>query len=569
MENLQKRYARFLKATDEIDAVEVQEIYLNAVAGVYDPHSGFLSPYYLEEFDISMRNALVGIGAVLSEKDGYCTIRELVPGGPAERSGKIQVGDKIVGVGQGEDGEIDDVVGVKLRKVVRQIRGKKGAVVRLLVQPADGDPSERSVVRIERDEIKLTDKLAKAELVDVPVEDGRVVKVGVVDLPSFYGAQENERAGTAEDVKALVANLKEAGMQALVLDVRKNGGGYLNEAIDLAGLFMAGGSVLQVRDMSGKVQELRDRMKNALAWNGPLVLLVSRLSASATEIVAGALQNHHRAIIAGDPSTHGKGTVQAVYPFENFSPRQKGAAKITINKWYLPDGNSIQVKGVASDIALPSSLDALPIGEADLDRALPWDAIPSLALEPRAKTGITAGRVSDELLERLKASSARRQDTLPEFAMLKEQVAWNRARARREDFSLQRSVREQERARDNETGDRFEAQSDQFAQALNYPAKEFKLKIAADKTAFNIEEDLELTPEEREWADFGKKPAFDVRLREGERIAADWYALSHPLEKTAVKNPEPDKKAKASSDKKADPEPEKKAKPESDKKVAS
>ncbi len=532
-ENLSKRYARFLKSTDEIEATEVQEVYLNSVAAIYDPHSGFLSPYFLDEFDISMRNSLVGIGAVLSEKDGYCTIRELVSGGPAARSGQLHAGDKIVGVAQGEDGEMTDVVGVKLRKVVRQIRGKKGTVVRILVQPAEGDPSERSIITMERDEIKLTDNLAKAKLFEVPAENGETVKVGVIDLPSFYGAGENdERAGTSEDVKQLIQKLKEKGMQSLVLDVRRNGGGYLNEAIDLTGLLVAGGPLLQVRDTAGKVQELRDRMKNALAWNGPLVLLVSKMSASATEIVAGALQNHNRAVIVGDSKTHGKGTVQAVYPFENLMPKQKGAAKVTIQKWYLPDGNSIQVKGISSDIALPSSLDALPIAEGDLKRALPWDAIPALKLDARASSGVAANSVSDELLKDLGEYSAARRERLPEFSVLDEQVNWNRSQAERKEFSLLRAQREKERAEDTAVRDRLDDELDELA-ASNYKSEEFKLSVVDTQPAFNPDE---VEPEEGEDAEFAKKPVFDIRLREGLRVAADWYALSAqpPSKETAA-----------------------------------
>jgi len=503
----------------------VQEIYLNSVTSVYDPHSAFLSPYFLDEFDISMRNSLVGIGAVLSDKDGYCTIRELIAGGPAERSGKFHAGDKIVGVAQGADGEMMDVIGVKLRKVVRQIRGKKGTVVRLQLQPAEGDPSDRTVITLERDEIKLTDNLAQAQMVEVPTGDGKTVNVGVIDLPTFYGpAQDEERAGTSEDVKELIQTLKDKGMQALVLDLRRNGGGYLNEAIDLTGLFVAGGPVLQVRDMSGKVQELRDLMKNALAWNGPLVLLVSKMSASATEIVAGALQDHNRALIVGDAKTHGKGTVQAVYPFENLLPKQKGAAKITTQKWYLPDGNSIQVKGIASDIVLPSSLDALPIGEGDLDRALPWDSIPSLALEPRADKGLLPNRVTSELVGDLSDRSNERRKALAEFAVLNEQVDWNRGLAQKKEFSLVRAQREQERDKDTAMRDRLDGELAQMSKTLNYKAQDYKLAVAKDKKETHVADEAAVDGEEED-AEFAKKPVFDIRLREAVRVAADWWEL--------------------------------------------
>lgn len=248
--------------------------------------------------------------------------------------------------------------------------------MRLLIEPAS-NPSARKVVTLVRREIKLTTKLAKAAVYTIPVGD-KTVPVGVIDLPAFYGesggTDGSKGFSTSKDVEELLVKLKKMGVKGVVLDLRRNGGGFLNEAVDLAGLFIKTGPVVQVRDAAGRTNRLRDENPK-LVWDGPLVIMVSRLSASATEIVAGALQNHKRAIVVGDKSTHGKGTVQAVYHLENFDPQQKSAAKITVQKWYAPNGDSIQIKGVHSDIVLPSVYDYMEIGEEYKDYAMKWDAM--------------------------------------------------------------------------------------------------------------------------------------------------------------------------------------------------
>lgn len=329
-----RRYERLVENYAKADAVEAQEIYLNTLSRLYDPHSAFLSEYYLEEFDISVRNALVGIGALLQDKDGYCTLAELMPGGPAEECKLLKPGDKILGVGQ-ETGEIVDVIGMKLRNTVKMIRGKENTKVRLLIEPVS-NPSARKIVTLVRREIKLTTKLAKADVYTIPVGD-KTVPIGVIDLPAFYGEGglngESKGFSTTKDVEELLTKLKAMNVKGIILDLRRNGGGFLNEAVDLAGLFIKTGPVVQVRDAGGRTNKLRDENEK-IVWNGPLIILVSRLSASATEIVAGALKDHQRAIIVGDKSTHGKGTVQTVYHLQNFDPEQKSAAKVTIQKWY-------------------------------------------------------------------------------------------------------------------------------------------------------------------------------------------------------------------------------------------
>ena len=436
-----RRYERLVENYAKADAVEAQEIYLNTLSRLYDPHSAFLSEYYLEEFDISVRNALVGIGALLQDKDGYCTLAELMPGGPAEECKLLKPGDKILGVGQ-ETGEIVDVIGMKLRNTVKMIRGKENTKVRLLIEPVS-NPSARKIVTLVRREIKLTTKLAKADVYTIPVGD-KTVPIGVIDLPAFYGEGglngESKGFSTTKDVEELLTKLKAMNVKGIILDLRRNGGGFLNEAVDLAGLFIKTGPVVQVRDAGGRTNKLRDENEK-IVWNGPLIILVSRLSASATEIVAGALKDHQRAIIVGDKSTHGKGTVQAVYHLQNFDPEQKSAAKVTIQKWYAPNGESIQLKGVHSDIVLPSAYDYMEIGEQYKDYAMKWDSISPDAIEQLYGYGLPQGQAealmglltkqSEKLIKRFKETEkfvTRRGPDMKALSKEELDVFWRQAK---------------------------------------------------------------------------------------------------------------------------------------------
>ncbi len=358
-----KRYEKIVENAEKSDAMEIQEIYLHTLCSMYDPHSEFMSEYFLEEFDISIRNSLVGIGAVLQDKDGYCTINELMAGGPAEKSKKIKTGDKIVAVSDAK-GEMVDVIGMKLRKVVKMIRGDKNTTVRLKIEPAN-NTSAAYEISLVRDEIKLTTKLAKAAVYQIPYRD-RTIPIGVIDLPAFYGENETHGAkgfSTTKNVEELLLKLKAQNVKGVILDIRRNGGGFLNEAIDLAGLFIKKGPVVQTKDTAGRQNVLSDENPKVV-WQGPLIVLVSKLSASSSEILAGALKDHKRAIIVGDKNTFGKGTVQTVYNLSNFEPELKSAAKITVQKWYAPNGESIQLKGIQSDISFPSIYDDMKIDEA-------------------------------------------------------------------------------------------------------------------------------------------------------------------------------------------------------------
>lgn len=404
--NILRRYARVLRTLSELDTDEILQIYLSALAHVYDPHSEYMGKPTYENFNINMKLALFGIGATLTMEDGYCTIKALTPGGPAERSGKVKVNDKITFVAQGTNEPVD-VVDMKLNKAVEMIRGAKGTEVRLTIIPADAaDSATTKEVALIRDEIKLEDAEAKAKIFELPAVDGKPpVRVGVIDLPSFYADMGNRAAdhkSTTTDVSKLLRKLMEEKVTGVVLDLRRNGGGSLEESIKLTGLFIKEGPVVQVKDPDGTVTVDKDNDPSVF-YEGPLVVLTSRFSASASEIFAGAMQDYGRALIVGDSSTHGKGTVQTVQELNRFvrnNTNQLGALKFTIRKFYRASGSSTQLKGVVPDIVLPSINNHADVGEGSLPGALSWDTVPSAKYEP-------VNLINGHLAELRKRSEAR------------------------------------------------------------------------------------------------------------------------------------------------------------------
>ena len=458
-----KRYDRLVKNLEEYDSEEITQLYLTALASLYDPHSSYMSVDTLADFAIGIKLALCGIGAVLSSEDGYCVIKELVPGGPADLDARLKVGDKIIGVAQGEGGAFDDIVDMKLRNAVKKIRGAKKTIVRLQVVPVGSSAGEQREIQITRDEVKLAAQQASAAVYDIPKTEAPIQankitsatppaapsppsgswfhelrdrfgkkseettttlgtapttipevlpdawRIGVIDLPSFYGevgGAESSASGngatprsTSQDVEVLLKKLNQAKVDGVILDLRKNGGGLLDEAVTMTGLFIDQGPVVQVRDGKGTVIQRTDDTAGE-TYRGPLLVLTGRRSASASEIAAGALQNYGRALIVGEKSTHGKGTVQAVVELGKFLQKpdksipKAGAVKLTIQKFYLPNGHSTQNRGVVPDISIPSPFDYMKIGEADLPNALPWDEIsPSrfsaVVLDPSLRVMLT------------------------------------------------------------------------------------------------------------------------------------------------------------------------------------
>lgn len=532
---LTTRYERWRKSILDIDSSDVQETYLTTLTQMFDPHTTFLNIEERDRFNQSMQNTLVGIGAQLRDEDGYCTIKELLPGGPAEACRQLEPEDIILKVGQGESGEFVDVVDMKLTKIVELIKGPKDTVVRLFIKPGKS-PSERKTVNITRDRIKLTANLASATVHEVPAPEGdKTLTIGIVVLPSFYGSAPGEaKAKASDDVEELVEKLKALGAEGIILDLRRNGGGYLSEAVNLAGLFISRGPVVQVKSTDGKIRKKFD-FNPKLAWEGPLALLVSRYSASASEIVAGALQNHDRAIIIGDKATHGKGTVQSMIemnaPFLSaVKSRKRSAAKITIQKYYLPSGKSTQNVGVVADVSMPSINEFLPIGEADLPHAMEWDEIPAVNYRRPADEF----RVGEEELKKLRDASLKRQDEEEEFVYLRKNVNWYKGKREQKEFSLNLDKRLKGKAEDEAFTKRLNEEFEELAEKA-FIAKRIRLNVVLEQERRSREARGE-EPKKVEVAEEMDAPSsLDIRRHETLRLMADWIHLRAEAAKVAQK----------------------------------
>ena len=555
---VRRRYERLAKNLKDLEAVDVQEIFLTTLTQMFDPHSTFFSSDTLEDFSISMSLSLVGIGAILTQEDGYCTIRELIPGGPADLDGRLKPNDRIVEVAQiGEDPV--DVIDMKLRKIVKMIRGEKNTAVYLTVLPADAaDPSVREVIDLVRDEVKIAAQRAIASLYQLPGMGEENLSIGVIHLPSFYGDISLNEGGTptstTRDVEELIGMLTEENISGLVLDLRDNGGGLLNEAIDLTGLFIKTGPVVQVRNNRGFIR--RDWDRNAkISYHGPLVVLVSRYSASASEIVAGALQYHGRALIVGDKSTHGKGTVQAVFEIEKlaspsfFNDQPTGAAKLTFQKFYLPNGISTQIEGVISDVPLPSHREFLPIGEADLPHAMLWDEIKPVNWTYSVSELSKDFQPIDETMKsHLKTLSETRQSELEEFSFLKESIAFFKERQETKSFSLKLEKRLELKQSDKLLRDELEAREDEL-EKNSFPSEKITLVETEASPASKVVtegplavDQVNAEPVDEEELEEDDGSSLDIHLRESLRILSDWIDASNLKgADTAATGPSPDK----------------------------
>jgi carboxyl-terminal processing protease len=389
---LRKRYERVLKRVDQVSPDDVFENLMNAYARAFDPHSSYFSPRSSEEYRIQMSLNYEGIGASLAISDDYVTIVSVLEGGPAAVAGTLTVNDRVVGVGQGKDGAFQDVIGWRLDDVVQLIRGKAGTLVRLQILPAGAAPgAAEKVLEFTRNQVTLEAQAAHKDVKTI-VRNGKTLKIGVITVPGFYRDVAAENAGdknyrsTTRDVAKLLTELKGENIDALVLDLRNDGGGYLPEATELTGLFIDHGPVVQVRDTSGRLEVLDDPETRA-AYDGPLAVLVDRLSASASEIFAGAIQDYHRGLILGQ-TTFGKGTVQSLMPLDpRYSAKPtSGQLTVTIGKFYRVTGESTQHRGVEPDVPLASAIDTKEIGESALESALPWDRIAGVPFKASAGT---------------------------------------------------------------------------------------------------------------------------------------------------------------------------------------
>lgn len=421
---LTQRYTNELKQLRQADPTDAFSVYMDAYTHSYDPHTDYFSPRRYKDFNIDMNLQLQGIGAELRSKNGYAELVRLIPGGPAAKSGKLKPTDRIIAVGQGKHGDFTDVIGMRLDKTVQLIRGKAGSTVRLQVSPQDG--GQTKTVTLKRAKIKLKDQAAQSHVIHVK-RHSNDHKIGLITLPSFYN-------GTADDVKKQLVKLKKDDVDAVILDLRNNGGGALGEAMQLIGLFMDSAPGVQIQDAHGNIQVLGDR-NNGAVYSGPLAVMTNRLSASASEIVAGALQDYGRALIVGS-QTFGKGTVQTLLPLSS------GQLKLTEAKFYRVSGKSTQDRGVTPDIQFPSAIDPDRIGESALPNALPYDTIPPTAY-PSSDT-------LTRMLSTLKKDHQQRVADDPDFQYLVKRIRLARKESDRKTVSLDLDARRQQQQQLND-----------------------------------------------------------------------------------------------------------------------
>lgn len=475
---LVKRYDLAIKRLTQIKADDILQTYLNAFTREIDPHTSYLSPRAAKAFQESMNLSLEGIGATLSMEDDITSIRSLVPGAPAARSKKISVGDKIVGVGQGEKGEIEDVIGWRLDDVVDKIKGKKGSVVRLEIEPEKGGKTK--IISLTRDKVRIEDSAAKLSVDKV---DGK--NIAVIKIPSFY-------IGLTSDVRKLLAQMKEKKADALIIDLRENGGGSLTEVIELSGLFIKEGPVVQVRDAFNRIKVHEDPEADKSIYDGKLMVMINRHSASASEIFAAAMQDYNRAIIVGQ-QTFGKGTVQQSRSLNFVYDLDKdplGYIQYTIQKFYRINGGSTQLKGVDADIKFPEIINAAKTGESFEDNALPWDKIPAASYQE-------AGHARDAV-ETLTQKHEERVAKNPEFIVVNEDIAIRKERDERKFMSLNLAERQKENKEDEDR--RLKNLNERFKREGKKPLK-----------------DIDALPKDYEAPDF--------YLKETEQMMVDWLEI--------------------------------------------
>lgn len=421
-----KRLKTYRMYLEKNEPIEVLEIYLSALSRLYDPHSSYMSPKSEEDFNIQMQLSFVGIGALLSSEDGYVKVEKIIPGGPAEKGGELKAADKIIAVG--EEGAVPiDVVDMPINKVVDKIRGGKGTKVYLtILSGKEGVIAVPKVISITRDTVELKDSEASYEIIEIKDNLGKMRRIGVITLPSFYldfqGAYNGEKnyKSSTKDVKKILKTFKQDKIDGVIVDIRSNGGGSLKEAIDLTGLFIGKTPIVQTKDSRGNIRVEEDE-DEPLVYDGPLLVLTNRLSASASEIFTGAIQDYDRGLVVGDKSTHGKGTVQTVLDLSTLLSKfnmdlNAGAIKLTNAKFYRVSGSSTQNKGVIPDIKFDSFLDYMEIGESNLDHAMPWDYVNSIEHE-------SFNDKIKESLPYLEKRTEERQNNSPAFKKLDNAIA--------------------------------------------------------------------------------------------------------------------------------------------------
>ncbi len=499
-ELLTKRYKNRLKQTKQTKAEDAFALYINSFASIYDPHTQYFSPRTSQNFNINMSLSLEGIGAVLRSEDDYTAIVRLVTAGPADKTGLVKPADRIISVGQGEDGPLIDVVGWRLDDVVEMIRGPKGSVVRLEIQPDGEEAATTRIVQITRDAVQLEEQAAQKKLLTMN-RGGHDYTVGVIEVPTFYVDFKASQRGdpnyksTTRDVAKLIEELKSEGVDGIVMDLRNNGGGSLQEADSLTGLFIKSGPTVQVKSARRRASVYSDNDER-VAWDGPLAVLVNRLSASASEIFAGAIQDYERGVVIGS-QTFGKGTVQTLIPLN------RGQLKVTAAKFYRISGQSTQHQGVIPDVAFPELYDVDRIGESALEDALPWDVIQP-AIYPRSNS-------VQPVVDALNKRHENRVANDPDFMYLRALMAKNKENSERTHVSLNEAVREQEKTAD-----------DAWRLALENTlrtAKKEPLLASLDE----LDDEVDATEDEDE------DPSEDPLLRESGLILLDYLELSRSV----------------------------------------
>ena len=530
-EAVKQRYERFLKDIEGADEEDVASYFFSAVARAQDPHTDYMSVRQMERFEASLQNQLIGIGALLQrEDDGATKIIGLVVNGPADKQGELQLNDRIVGVDSLNNGELTDTLYMKIDHVVELIRGQQSTEVRLKVEPADGAPGEVREIVIERDRVELKDEAASAELIRMNQPDGNQKLIGWITLPSFYLDFNDGDPSVYKDVQRLVSRLKnKEGVDGIALDLRGNGGGALEEVRRMTGLFIGRGPVVQVKQGWGAVDSKESTMRKPL-YDGPLIVVTDKTSASASEILAGALQDYNRAIVVGESSTYGKGTVQQpmdigrYFKFFQDSSRA-GTLKATVQKFYRVTGSTTQLEGVVPDIILPSLTDALEIGEEYQDHALPHDMIaPARGFNPLNRESL--------FLDKIAAKSKARVNASIDFNYTKEDIERTKKRIDENMVSLDRKVRENEleeseqrrETRNKERRERFEKVETEDAKNMSFfrltlddidkdkleevdrqRDAEANMRVAKDKVA-----DLDDTPEWPSGLDAVKRESIQI-----------------------------------------------------------
>jgi carboxyl-terminal processing protease len=528
-----RRYDQLLRSLKEQTEEDVMAAFLSVLAETYDPHSEYMSRSQLDNFNINMSLQLIGIGAVLTSEEGYAKIRELVPGGPADQSGRLKVGDRISAVAQGDSGFVE-TLDMKLDKVVEMIRGKEDTTVVLRVIPANAtDPSARKVVEIVRKKVKLKEQEAKAELVERRLPDGSVQRLGWIILPSFYADMQRSGAkSTTKDIRVLLERLKKENIQGLVMDLRRDGGGSLEEAINLTGLFIKSGPVVMARDSNNRNSILKDKDRGSVLYDGPMLVLTNKLSASASEIFAAALQDYNRAVIVGDSTTFGKGTVQTMVELGNIIPlslsgrgtgNEAGALKLTIQKFYRISGGSTQLQGVQSDVRLPSLWDQSDIGEVALKNPMPYDTIDPVPFEKWE-----APLFKNELKQR----SATRVAAEQEFRWIIEDIERTKKRIAENKISLNEKVRRSELDEDKA---RKEGRTAQRAKSKRPEEKVYEITVDnAGEAALQVKQEKKPVKEVAGAGDKEKETKVAAADDEGDAGADEPGATMDPIRNETV-----------------------------------